>query len=98
MRRADQTRDERRSSFANRLRNAEVNHLDLFAPIRTPDYHYIFRLEVAMNDVAFVGVIERRGDLMQDRRRTLEAEHTLIEQLVLERMAFQPFHHDVSDA
>src|SRR5262249_19686491 len=64
-----------RARTAERLRDAEVQHLDDFALFVRHEKD-VFGLEITMHEPGGVRLIERTGDLRHDRERRLSIEST----------------------
>ena len=72
-------------------RDAEVGDLDA-AVLQD---HDIVRLDIAMDNAAAVGVLERLGDLHGEMQRLAPVEAALLLQILLERDALDQLHDDI---
>lgn len=67
----------------DRLREPEVEHFDVVAPVR--QQHDVGGLEVAMDDLQRVRALERVADLHADARNPCGREHLALRDDVVER-------------
>ena len=81
------------AAASTRLGDAEVGHQGMAALQQD-----VLRLDVAMDDLAFVGVVQRFGRLPHDPEGVLDGELVLPDQPVAERLPLDERHDIVKEA
>ena len=80
---------------AEELRDAEVEHLDLLAPLVVDEDDDVVGLEVAVHDAELVRALERARGLPEQPRRLADAEPLDALEATAERLALEQLHDEV---